>query len=69
ERRFGAAEGLAVDIAEGMLRHARARGGASHFIGGDAERLPLRDGSCALGFASRAMQGGAALRAVRAEAG
>ncbi len=25
ERRFGAAEGLAVDIAEGMLRHARAR--------------------------------------------
>ncbi|MDY7724116.1 methyltransferase domain-containing protein, partial [Pseudomonas aeruginosa] len=48
ERRFGAAEGLAVDIAEGMLRHARARGGASHFIGGDAERLPLRDGSCDL---------------------
>lgn len=56
ERRFGAAEGLAVDIAEGMLRHARARGGASHFIGGDAERLPLRDGSCDLLFSSLAIQ-------------
>ena len=42
KRRFGAAEGLAVDIAEGMLRHARARGGASHFIGGDAEAAVAR---------------------------
>jgi len=68
ERRFGAAEGLAVDIAEGMLRHARARGGASHFIGGDAERLPLRDGSCDLLFSSLAIQWCADLPAVLAEA-
>ncbi len=33
ERRFGAAEGLAVDIAEGMLRHARARGGGRRVSG------------------------------------
>ncbi|MGU2525907.1 malonyl-ACP O-methyltransferase BioC [Pseudomonas aeruginosa] len=68
KRRFGAAEGLAVDIAEGMLRHARARGGASHFIGGDAERLPLRDGSCDLLFSSLAIQWCADLPAVLAEA-
>ncbi|MGV2463788.1 UNVERIFIED_CONTAM: methyltransferase domain-containing protein, partial [Pseudomonas aeruginosa] len=55
-------------IAEGMLRHARARGGASHFIGGDAERLPLRDGSCDLLFSSLAIQWCADLPAVLAEA-
>ncbi|MBH9344633.1 malonyl-ACP O-methyltransferase BioC [Pseudomonas aeruginosa] len=67
-QRFGGGEGLAVDIAEGMLRHARARGGASHFIGGDAERLPLRDGSCDLLFSSLAIQWCADLPAVLAEA-
>ncbi len=45
-----------------------ARGGASHFIGGDAERLPLRDGSCDLLFSSLAIQWCADLPAVLAEA-
>ena len=34
--RFPAGDGLAVDIAEGMLRHARPLGGARRFIAGDA---------------------------------
>ena len=39
-----------------MLRHARPQGGAGHFIAGDAERLPLRDGSLDLMFSSLAVQ-------------
>src|SRR5690606_1533092 len=31
-QRFAAAEGVALDLAEGMLRHARPRGGAWHFV-------------------------------------
>jgi malonyl-CoA O-methyltransferase len=46
--------GLALDLAEGMLRHARPQGGARHFVAGDAERLPLRDGSLDLIFSSLA---------------
>ncbi|MCY1426877.1 Malonyl-[acyl-carrier protein] O-methyltransferase [compost metagenome] len=67
-RRFPAAEGLAVDIAEGMLRHSASLGGARHFIGGDAESLPLRDESCDLVFSSLAIQWCANLPAVLAEA-
>ena len=37
---FNDADGVAVDIAEGMLRHAREHGGARHHVAGDAERLP-----------------------------
>ena len=37
-----ASQGVALDIAEGMLNHARPLGGAQHFIAGDAERLPLK---------------------------
>lgn len=55
-QRYGAVQGLAVDLAEGMLRHARPQGGAGHFIAGDAERLPLRDGSLDLMFSSLAVQ-------------
>lgn len=54
--RFSASEGLALDIAEGMLEHARPLGGAQHFIAGDAERLPLQTGSCDLIFSSLAVQ-------------
>ncbi|MGE8459020.1 MAG: methyltransferase domain-containing protein, partial [Pseudomonas alloputida] len=44
--RFVQASGVAVDIAEGMLLHARhVKGGAQYHVVGDAERLPLRDGS------------------------
>lgn len=54
--RFAGAEGVAVDIAEGMLRHARQAGGARHHVAGDAERLPLRDGCVDLLFSSLAVQ-------------
>ncbi|WP_417788247.1 malonyl-ACP O-methyltransferase BioC [Stutzerimonas xanthomarina] len=54
--RFPAAEGVALDIAEGMLRHARPLGGASRFIAGDAECLPLCDASVDLIFSSLALQ-------------
>jgi len=54
--RFDASEGVAVDIAEGMLVHARRQGGARHYVVGDAERLPLRDSSCDLIFSSLALQ-------------
>ena len=54
--RFPAGEGIALDIAEGMLRHARPQGGASRFIAGDAECLPLRDASVELMFSSLALQ-------------
>jgi len=53
---FPEADGLALDIAEGMLRHARPQGGARHFVAGDAERLPLRDGSVDLIYSSLALQ-------------
>ncbi|MFT0867608.1 malonyl-ACP O-methyltransferase BioC [Pseudomonas sp. CAM1A] len=54
--RFNDADGVAVDIAEGMLRHARGHGGARYHVAGDAERLPLRDGSVDLLFSSLAVQ-------------
>lgn len=54
--RYGQSEGLALDIAEGMLRHARAQGVRAHFLGGDAEALPLRDESLDLLFSSLALQ-------------
>ncbi|UZE05860.1 malonyl-ACP O-methyltransferase BioC [Pseudomonas corrugata] len=54
--RFGVASGVALDIAEGMLNHARPQGGAAHFVAGDAERLPLQTTSCDLVFSSLAVQ-------------
>jgi len=54
--RFVHAEGVALDIAEGMLRHARPQGGARYFVAGDAERLPLRDAGLDLIFSSLALQ-------------
>ena len=54
--RFSGAEGLALDIAEGMLQHARPKGGAAHFIAGDAEALPLQDECLDLLFSSLALQ-------------
>jgi len=55
-RRFPSGEGVALDIAEGMLRHARPLGGAGGFIAGDAECLPLCDASADLIFSSLALQ-------------
>jgi malonyl-CoA O-methyltransferase len=57
-----------MDIAEGMLNHARPLGGASHFIAGDAERLPLRDSTCDLIFSSLAVQWCADFESVLSEA-
>ncbi len=66
--RYGAAQGMALDIAEGMLQHARPLGGAKHFIAGDAERLPLRDASRDLLFSSLAVQWCGDFSAVLSEA-
>lgn len=54
--RYAHGEGLALDIAEGMLRHARPQGGAAYFVAGDAEALPLQDASVDLLFSSLALQ-------------
>ena len=67
-KRFPASQGLALDIAEGMLQHARPLGGAQHFVAGDAERLPLRDESCDLLFSSLALQWCSDFTAVLSEA-
>ncbi|MBA1287549.1 malonyl-ACP O-methyltransferase BioC [Pseudomonas japonica] len=55
-QRWPDADGLAVDIAEGMLTHARTQGGARWYSAGDAESLPLRDGCVDLVFTSLAVQ-------------
>lgn len=66
--RFPASDGIALDIAEGMLRHARPLGGARRFIAGDAEHLPLASGTQQLIFSSLAVQWCADFAAVLAEA-
>ncbi len=66
--RFEQSEGVALDIAQGMLEHARPLGGARHFVAGDAERLPLQAGSCDLVFSSLAVQWCADFAAVLGEA-
>ena len=66
--RYPQAVGLALDRAEGMLRHARPLGGAGHFVAGDAERLPLREGAFDLIFSSLAVQWCADFAAVLGEA-
>lgn len=55
-QQFPHSEGLALDIAQGMLAFARPLGGAQHFIAGDAESLPLQSESCELIFSSLALQ-------------
>ncbi len=66
--RFPAAHGIALDLAEGMLLHARPLGGARHFVAGDAERLPLRVASVGLVYSSLAVQWCADFAAVLGEA-
>ncbi len=66
--RFNQGEGVALDIAQGMLEHARPLGGAQHFVAGDAERLPLQADSCDLVFSSLAVQWCADFAAVLGEA-
>ena len=66
--RFSRSQGVALDIAEGMLRHAQPLGGAEYFIAGDAERMPLMRQSCDLIFSSLAVQWCADFAAVLSEA-
>ncbi|PTU72843.1 malonyl-ACP O-methyltransferase BioC [Pseudomonas mangrovi] len=66
--RFPGSSGLALDIAEGMLRHAREQGAAQAFVAGDAESLPLRGESCDLIFSNLALQWCADFSAVLSEA-
>lgn len=66
--RYPQGTGVAVDIAEGMLRHARDLGGAAYHVAGDAERLPLCDGGAGLVFSSLAVQWCADFTAVLREA-
>ncbi len=54
--RFPEARGLALDLAEGMLCHARPLGGARDFVAGDAEQLPLAGGCMELVFSSLVLQ-------------
>ncbi|WP_277960626.1 malonyl-ACP O-methyltransferase BioC [Pseudomonas sp. RIT-To-2] len=61
------AYGVAVDIAEGMLQHARPLGGAQAYVAGDAERLPLCEASLDLLFSSLAVQWCSDFPAVLAE--
>ena len=65
---FPTSQGVALDIAEGMLRHALPLGGAQQFIAGDAEHLPLQNASCDLLFSSLALQWCADFQAVLREA-
>ncbi len=65
---FPSSHGVALDIAEGMLEHARPLGGATHFVAGDAERLPLQDSTCELIFSSLAVQWCADFDSVLSEA-
>lgn len=67
-RCFAGSSGLALDIAEGMLRHAREQRAAQAFVAGDAEYLPLRSNSCDLIFSSLALQWCANFSAVLTEA-
>ena len=55
-QQFAHSEGLALDIAHGMLTFARPLGGAAYFIAADAESLPLQPNSCDLVFSSLALQ-------------
>jgi malonyl-CoA O-methyltransferase len=66
---FPQSEGIALDLAEGMLRYARPLGGAVHYVAGDAENLPLRDASVDLMFSSLAVQWCPDFSAVLSEAG
>lgn len=67
-QRFAHSEGLALDIAQGMLAYARPLGGATHFIAGDAECLPLGANTCDVVFSSLALQWCADFDAVLSEA-
>ena len=55
-QRFPAAEHIGLDIAGGMVNHARARHGGTGWLVADAESLPLASDSVDLVFSSLAIQ-------------
>jgi len=54
--RYPKSQGYALDIAQGMLHHAKSQGGAEHWIAADAENLPFREGSFDLLFSNLCLQ-------------
>jgi len=67
-RRYPNAEGHALDIAQGMLLHAKSQGGAAHWIAADAENLPFADNAFDLLFSNLCLQWCQDLRQVLSEA-
>ena len=53
---FPESSGTALDLAEGVVRHAYPQGGARYFVCGDAEHLPLATCRYDLLFSSLALQ-------------
>lgn len=57
QQSYPAAQVIGLDLAEGMLQHARQQHATSlHWIGGDMESLPLAESSVELFFTSLALQ-------------
>lgn len=56
QQRWPNAQGIGLDLAEGMLAFARTRCAEISYICADAEQLPLRDNSQDLVFSSLALQ-------------
>lgn len=56
QQRYPQATGTCVDIAQGMLRHAKQHSSADFYLAGDAEQLPLASNSQDLIFSSLALQ-------------
>jgi len=54
--RYPALQGIALDIAQGMLHHARHQGGADYWIAADAENLPFADNQFDLLFSNLCLQ-------------
>jgi len=54
--RYPNAQGIALDIAQGMLHYAKNQGGAAHWIAADAENLPFADNQLDLLFSNLCLQ-------------
>jgi len=66
--RYPKSQGIALDIAQGMLHHAKNQGGAEHWIAADAENLPFADNSFDLLFSNLCLQWCESLAQVLSEA-
>jgi len=66
--RYPNAQGIALDLAQGMLLHAKNQGGANHWIAADAEHLPFADNQFDLLFSNLCLQWCSNLAQVLSEA-